>query len=543
MRAIYVCLQAFLMMSIASGWAEESLPSGTRWLEHLNNDLLPFWTTESALGKPVGAFPTVRCDDRTLYDPIRPCAEVRRNTNAPLDRNLVALSRQSYGYGVAFHLTGNPSYLRLMKAGIDFIRQNALDRVNGGIAVIQRSNGSWDTAPERRSPQELAYGLLGMAFYYYLTRDADVLHDIVSVKNYIFEKYGASPGPIQWQPTVNGHSPPTNNVLTAQLDQLNTYLVLLTPLLPEPEQTEWKQNLTKLSVTMIERFYSPSDKLFFLKANQPKDKLPAASGTDFGHNAKALWMIRWVGTITGDADLVAFADDNAEALLKRAYREDCGCWAEGLLPGAALDVNTSWWVYAELDQFTGTLALHDRNFARYLPKAYDYWFDYFVDKKSGEVWNAVDGRTHGPIRDAPKQWAWKNGYHSFEHALVGYIVAQQLHDLPVTLYYAFTSDTLPTAVQPYYFSGEIRSTEMQNDHGQRVQKVVFERVRSDDFAAMHFNHVQFHFVDPVPPSDSPGTPSVPNAAATSSPHNSLLPLKRGPGYPQSNHGVALPPTR
>jgi hypothetical protein len=73
---------------------------------------------------------------------------------------------------------------------------------------------------------------------------------------------------------------------------------------------------------------------------------------------------------------------------------------------------------------------------QYLPRAYDYWFTHFVDKEFGEVWNSVDGRTHAPVRQAPKQWEWKNAYHSFEHALVGYIVGQQLNDQPITLYKA-----------------------------------------------------------------------------------------------------------
>jgi hypothetical protein len=42
---------------------------------------------------------------------------------------------------------------------------------------------------------------------------------------------------------------------------------------------------------------------------------------------------------------------------------------------------------------------------------------HLVDKEFGEVWNSVDGRTHAPVRQAPKQWEWKNAYHSFEHAL------------------------------------------------------------------------------------------------------------------------------
>src|SRR6267154_2081617 len=56
--------------------AQPVVPPGVRWLEHLNNDLLPFWTTDTALGTPVGAFPSIRCDDRSLYDARRPCPEI-----------------------------------------------------------------------------------------------------------------------------------------------------------------------------------------------------------------------------------------------------------------------------------------------------------------------------------------------------------------------------------------------------------------------------------------------------------------------------------
>jgi len=104
---------------------------------------------------------------------------------------------------------------------------------------------------------------------------------------------------------------------------------------------------------------------------------------------------------------------------------------------SALWTSTRLGEFDELDQLAGTLALSDPKFAHYLPRAYDYWFTHFVDKEFGEVWNSVDGRTHAPV--APKQWEWKNAYHSFEHALIGYIVGQQLNDQPITLYYAFSS--------------------------------------------------------------------------------------------------------
>jgi hypothetical protein len=98
------------------------------------------------------------------------------------------------------------------------------------------------------------------------------------------------------------------------------------------------------------------------------------------------------GLITGQADLVAFPEDKARALFARAYLDDCGCWADGMLRGATLDVNKSWWIYAELDQLAGTLTQRDPTFARALPRTYGYWFRHFVDPLHGEVWNRIDGR-------------------------------------------------------------------------------------------------------------------------------------------------------
>jgi len=257
---------------------------------------------------------------------------------------------------------------------------------------------------------------------------------------------------------------------------MNTYLVLLTPMLPEPFQSEWKASLLQLCHVMIDQFYSPGERLFFLSGNRPEDKALATAGTDFGHNAKALWMIRWTGLITGSAHLVAFAEDNARVLLPRAYLDDCGCWADGILRGGALDVDKSWWIFAELDQLAGTLALRDPTFLQYLARAYDYWFRHFVDPVYGEVWNGVDGKTHAPLRQLPKQWQWKNAYHSFEHALVGYIVGQQLHGELVTLYYAFPGDP-PASVQPYYFSGTMQGVELAtDDQGRQTQKITFSNV-------------------------------------------------------------------
>ncbi len=42
------------------------------WLDHLNRDLLPFWSHPDALGAK-GDFPAIRCDDGTAVNWVRPC--------------------------------------------------------------------------------------------------------------------------------------------------------------------------------------------------------------------------------------------------------------------------------------------------------------------------------------------------------------------------------------------------------------------------------------------------------------------------------------
>jgi mannose/cellobiose epimerase-like protein (N-acyl-D-glucosamine 2-epimerase family) len=131
MKCSLVGFLFLLWSATASAYGQEAVSPGQRWIDHAIRDLMPFWMSEQALGKPTGAFPSVRCDDGTVYNPHMPCAEIGPN-RPPNERYVNSISRQSFGYGVAFHLTGERKYLDAMKAGIDFIRQNAMDRTNGG---------------------------------------------------------------------------------------------------------------------------------------------------------------------------------------------------------------------------------------------------------------------------------------------------------------------------------------------------------------------------------------------------------------------------
>src|SRR4051812_46244864 len=148
------CLLLAVLSAVAFG--AEPPPDGDWWMAHFVRDLLPFWDMPAALGSPIGVFPSTRCNNGSAIDYSKPCPEVNNAYLLTRSRYLVPLSRQIYGYGVAFHLTGDPKYLRYMKAGIDVLRTSWIDRDAGGIFEEQNlDTGAMGPAVELRDPQQL----------------------------------------------------------------------------------------------------------------------------------------------------------------------------------------------------------------------------------------------------------------------------------------------------------------------------------------------------------------------------------------------------
>jgi mannose/cellobiose epimerase-like protein (N-acyl-D-glucosamine 2-epimerase family) len=453
-------------------------PDDQRWLNHVKTELLPFWTTADALGSPIGKFPSVRCNDGSAINFSNPCPEVAGNYYLLENRNyVVSMSRQVYGYGVAFHLTGDPKYLQYAKAGVDYLRQNAIDRQTGGThTYFDNKTQTWGPAPGLRNTQELAYALLGMSFYYYLTRDLAVLADIQSLKNNIFGKYyNPSLQALQWQLQDGNGNRALSKRFVAQIDQLS-YMFLVMPTLPAAQQTAWKADMEKMVNAMLRDFYSPSDNLFFLYGNSAADRDINQVGADFGHTAKGFWTVRLAGRMLGKQSWIDFTNTNAPKHLQRAYLSQEGAWATGVNAGGGLDGSKSWWIHAELDQLSSVLALQDRNQGRYLPQTYSYWLNTFLDRNYGEVWTQIAAGGNQPI-GLPKAWAWKNAYHSFEHCLFAYITTSQYGNKPIQLYYAFNQRPANSSIHPHVFKGTVNSVQTTaNPNGGNIYRVQFSNL-------------------------------------------------------------------
>jgi len=333
---------------------------------------------------------------------------------------------------------------------VTWIRSQALDPATGS-AISYWESGVAGPPVLHRTSQDLAYAQLGLAMYYYLTRDEAVLQDILRLKEHIFTRYWDPRwGMLRWVVEDGGSGEADRQELVAQLDQINAYLLLLAPILPEPHRSAWTEDLVRLSRVMIERYHDPERHLFWGTLHDPQSRTLGSRHTDFGHTAKALWMIERVGRLARKPDLVGFARREAKHLLQQAYLPDTSSWASRLRPDGTLDVHKDWWIYVELDQLAATLALSEAALTRYLPGPQRYWLKHFVDPVGGEVWGWVNGRTGEPGAGL-KIHHWKNGYHSAEHALIGYLTAESLAGKAATLHFALPEPK--SAVRPYVFTG------------------------------------------------------------------------------------------
>ena len=455
--------------------AAGELPDLERWRRHLTDELMPYWTTPDALGTPVGNFPTFRCHDGAAYRPAAPCLDPDKLPKwiaAELPRDYARMkSRQTFAYGVAYHVTGEERYLEYARAGVSWLRQHAYDRATGS-AISYWQDGQPGPAPERRTAQDLAYAQVGLAFYYYLTRDPEVLADLLGLERYIMSRYWdaslAPGGMLRWV-LADGDTPgdARRQELVSQLDQINAYMLLLLPLLEDPAvAAAWQRDLLALAHVIGDRYFAPEHGMFWGTLHDPAEHRLGGRHTDFGHSMKSLWMLYLVGQATAHPELVALARPHVAPLLARAAQPS-GCWASEPRPDGSVNPYSQWWISAELDQAAATLALREpaaaggrapEAFARYLPKSYACWLERFVDREGKEVWPSIppdwtpttyaDG---GPL----KAFHWKNGYHSTEHALVALITTAGLTGQRLPLYFAFAAPPVDARIQPYYFRARI----------------------------------------------------------------------------------------
>jgi mannose/cellobiose epimerase-like protein (N-acyl-D-glucosamine 2-epimerase family) len=468
-RITLLCL-AFVVTAIPGQGVAAGLPDGQIWLQHLRRDLLPFWGMPAAMGRPVGNFPTFRCNDGSAFVPDAACAELEAPPawiQPELGRTYVRMqARQTYAYGVAFNLTGERRWLDLAKAGA---RRTVamLDLADGAPTWFEQGRGG--PAPEARTAQDQAYAMVGIAMLYYLTRDKALERALIAQQRFVFDRYWDEGwGMLGWVPRGGPRDEAAKQELVAQLDQLNAYMLLVVPYLPRAARDAWHRDIRRVADALVQRFHDPASATFFGTLERGAESRSAgARHNDFGHTIKAYWMLLLAGRELADAVLERFGREGGLAILDRAWDVQSEAWASGWRADG-IDRSKSWWIFAELDQMASFMALERPAMARRLASSWDFWLKKQTAANGGEVHAWVDPNGVA-LPGSLRIHHWKSGYHSFEHALVSYLTAQALAGKPGRLYFAAGKGT--SDFRPYLLPGRVIS--LRRDAGrQRVDFVI-----------------------------------------------------------------------
>lgn len=440
----------FLAVSVAEPAAADQ-PDPTRWLTHLNDDLLPFWTSPEAVGDPEGRFPGWRCADGSLPVAGTACGGISVNRSGQTFRSVVAQSRQTYSYGIAFHLTGNTTYLDLAQAGSDRLFDEFLNTdTNLFNERIFDSDGR--VTPANSQPYNgvrQAYGLIGPTLLYYLTGDAELGTRIVGVSKEIQKQFAVGETGGYRRSSTSAEVSPR---LVDHLDQLNAYQVMLAQQGPVAERADLVQSAARTARYIIDNFSDPVTGI--LKQNS-EDPAGTLNGASLGLSAKAVWFIDQIGKLTDDPGLSRFAQTSAKRLLGVAQNEEADTWYTNYDENGEPTGTAIWWEHAELSQYLGSLAIEDARYREAVDAANAFWFESFVDEGFGGIFPEVDFLTGDGLLSGPKHWEFQAGFHSFEHAFVSFLAEAGRSGSTVDLYFA-RDGGLADLVLPYGFeAGEI----------------------------------------------------------------------------------------
>ncbi|MDR3000912.1 MAG: AGE family epimerase/isomerase [Fibromonadaceae bacterium] len=461
-----------------------------RWLEHLERELMPFWMKDGVkkmslegkglfrsfftdAGEQLPGLKDISKWPETLRKAIEKNEDGEYATEAGsllegddynADKNFVrSHSRQVFAYGIAYHMTGKAEYFDLCRKGA-YVLMGLVDKHGSMYTKQELSSEKYIEDADTRTSQDLAYGMSGIAFYYYLTHDENAHKKIFDLYNYIKKTY-YDPGKdlYTWFPKDKAENQKVE--LVAHLDQIYGYMLWLTPALPPEEKTAFKAEMKKLVKIMIERFYSEVQGTFWGASNSSEMLTLGAAHTDFGHSVKAMWVIYQVGIWVEEPYFVNFARRKIHKILENAYDVANGSWNRRFLKDGTIDKDKEWWSLAELNQAAAILAIKDPTYLQYLNKTYAFWFKNMIDLSHGEIWHALDGETLRPKRFFPKVHCWKNGFHSLEHTLLGYLTSQQILDKEMELYYAFESlgEVKYQQVTPYFFKANITDKKVEGE--------------------------------------------------------------------------------
>ncbi len=428
---------------------------GQRWKEHYINDIMPYWTDKSALGEPVGNFPSRR----------------DMNGKAAGDaRYTRMIARQVYTYLIGFNLTGDEKLLEYAVAGINWMLCKAKDPGKGYFAKL---DGRGRPALKlSRSAQDQAYVMLAFVSFFYITRDHTAKKELDENIDLLFNG-------VFWDTKENiiidarsgdlaravEFENPGRDIVTI-LDQANAYLLLYVNNLEGTDRDINLKYLKKCGDILAEKFFK--DGIFWDTDRNRKNY--NAKHLDAGHVLKTYWMLYEIARVWKAEHKEELYKEILDAylvdILIAAYSDKYGIWGKKIKNSYKniICANPDWWMQIECNQLAARILHKDKRIPAILEKTTEFWFESdFIDKtrKIRGIRESVklDGSFMKNLdKLTSKAHEWKNGYHESEQAIMLYLLLNSFNNKPSTLYYAAKADKVKDfTAKPYVFNGKVIS--------------------------------------------------------------------------------------
>jgi mannose/cellobiose epimerase-like protein (N-acyl-D-glucosamine 2-epimerase family) len=361
------------------------------------------------------------------------------------NKNMLTQSRNAYGLTRAYMLTGDTTYLSMVRAALNFTYQHAWDKNYGGWFQDLDVSGNALNPSDNKTAFYQHYALLGISAYYEATGDTTAWNWLMKgydqLENFYWDDRPACAG--YFDVTDFNGSNPRDKSFNATVDAITTHLLYLYLL---TENDGYRLRLQEIAKEMLDYLVGSmaSQSIGFVEKFDSDWKWDNSDAmTIMGHVLKAGWCLARLYQLEPDSSAYLAA---AEKLILHVwqngydhqfggpYKDYDRITGEMLMWGNP-DTCKAWWqmeqaVVAGLQLFDLT---NDSLYLQMADETMDFFMQYFVDHQYGEVY--ADRTRYG-------DFAWSenktDGYHAIELGYYLYLYGNLfLTRKPITLHYHF----------------------------------------------------------------------------------------------------------
>ncbi|KAA3616898.1 MAG: T9SS C-terminal target domain-containing protein [Calditrichaeota bacterium] len=376
-------------------------------------------------------------------------------------KTMLSQTRNAYAMAKAFMITGDTSYIKYARGGLDFMYDHAWDSTHGGWynemarngrILAQNETGTWNNGRKWSFMQH--YALLGIASMVEATdnsKDIQALQNGFDViDNYLWDQREGYVGyydeaDLDWSnPTGKGFTPTVDAITT---NALNLYLLY--------GGEFYKERLKILGDNIIEHMIPAMESFEYgFPENYDSDWNPnlGSTFTFTGHFLKTAWCLARIYLIIPEQKYIDGSTLLLDEVLAKGYDDQYGgCYTNyNGLTGQRYNTNKEWWQMEQM--FTAAIMNYyitgNELFLQKADETLSFYMKYFRDKVYGDVFGSTS-RT-GQALGTSKASYWKAGYHSVELAFYTYLYGNLfIHQKPAELYYYFPATDSARSISLY----------------------------------------------------------------------------------------------